>query len=104
MRSLKVRSCGSGDRVRINAQLIDARTDRHLWASAYDRNLRDVLALQSDLASAIANQVASRVDRQNQPNIAKTLNPEAYDAYLRGRQECNPMVIPNFSHLSHPKK
>lgn len=76
-----------GDRVRINAQLIDARTDRHLWASAYDRNLRDVLALQSDLASAIANQVASRVDRLSKPNVAKTLNPEAYDAYLRGRQE-----------------
>jgi TolB-like protein/DNA-binding winged helix-turn-helix (wHTH) protein/Flp pilus assembly protein TadD len=76
-----------GDRVRINAQLIDARTDRHLWASAYDRNLRDVLALQSDLASAIANQVASRVDRQSKPNVAKTLNPEAHDAYLRGRQE-----------------
>jgi len=76
-----------GDRVRINAQLIDARTDRHLWASAYDRNLRDLLAMQSDLASAIANQVASRVDRQSKPNVAKPLNPEAHDAYLRGRQE-----------------
>jgi TolB-like protein/thioredoxin-like negative regulator of GroEL len=76
-----------GDRVRINAQLIDARTDRHLWARAYDRNLRDVLTLQSDLASAIANQVASHVDQQSKPNIAKMLNPEAYDAYLRGRQE-----------------
>lgn len=76
-----------GDHVRINAQLIDARTDRHLWASTYDRDLRDVLALQSDLASAIANQVASRVDRQSKPIVSKTLNPEAYDAYLRGRQE-----------------
>lgn len=76
-----------GDHVRINAQLIDARTDRHLWASTYDRNLRDVLALQSDLASAIANQVASRVDERSKPNVARSLNPEAYDAYLRGRQE-----------------
>jgi TolB-like protein/DNA-binding winged helix-turn-helix (wHTH) protein len=76
-----------GDRVRINAQLIDARTDRHLWASAYDRNLRDVLALQSDLASAIANQVASRVDRESRPSVTKAVNPEAYEAYLRGRQE-----------------
>jgi TolB-like protein/DNA-binding winged helix-turn-helix (wHTH) protein len=76
-----------GDRVRINAQLIDARTDRHLWASAYDRNLRDVLALESDLASAIASQVASHVEQQRKPTVAKTVNPEAYEAYLRGRQE-----------------
>jgi TolB-like protein/DNA-binding winged helix-turn-helix (wHTH) protein len=76
-----------GDRVRINAQLIDARTDRHLWASAYDRSLRDVLTLQSDLASSIANQVASRVDRPSKPTVTKAVNPEAYDAYLRGRQE-----------------
>ena len=76
-----------GDHVRINAQLIDARTDRHLWASAYDRNLRDVLTLESELASSIANQIASRVDRPIKPSVTKTLNPDAYDAYLRGRQE-----------------
>ena len=76
-----------GDRVRINVQLIDARTDRHLWAKAYDRDLRDVLALQAELTNTIASQVATRVDAQSRRIPPKPVNPEAYDAYLRGRQE-----------------
>ena len=75
-----------GDRVRVNAQLIDAHRDRHLWASTYDRDLRDVLALEAQLANAIADQISSRIDRQSEPVVVRAVNPEAYEAYLRGRQ------------------
>lgn len=77
----------SGNRVRINAQLIDARTDRHLWASAYDRDLRDVVTMQEELATAIAGQIATHVEQQSPRKTSRTINPEAYDSYLRARQE-----------------
>ena len=71
--------------MRINAQLIDARNDRHLWASPYERDLRDVLG-QAELARAIANQVASELDPQRRRLPSnKNVNTEAYEAYLRGR-------------------
>jgi len=54
----------SGDRVRITAQLIDARTDRHLWAESYERDLRDVLALQDEVARDIAAEIQIRVNTQ----------------------------------------
>jgi TolB-like protein/cytochrome c-type biogenesis protein CcmH/NrfG len=76
----------SGNRVRINAQLIDAHQDRHLWAAAYDRDLGDLLALQSELAEAISKQVGNRVDpRPTLPSPDRKIVPEAYEAYLRGR-------------------
>ncbi len=77
----------SGNRVRVNAQLIDARTDRHLWASAYDRDLRNVVTMQEELATAIAGQIATEVEQQSQRVVSRTINPEAYDAYVRARQE-----------------
>src|SRR5260370_37767304 len=54
----------SGDRVRVTAQLIDARTDRHVWADTYDRNFRDVLSLQDDVAFAIAKKIQGQVAPQ----------------------------------------
>jgi TolB-like protein/Tfp pilus assembly protein PilF len=79
----------AGGQVRITAQLIDASTDKHLWASNYDRDLRDVLALQSDVAQAIATQVKINLTPQEQVQIAsaRTVNPEAHEAYLRGLYE-----------------
>jgi tetratricopeptide (TPR) repeat protein len=76
----------SGDRVRVNAQLVDARNDAHLWAQTYDRDLADVFAIQSEIAKAIADQLQAKLTgREEQALTVKpTNNPEAYDAYLRG--------------------
>ncbi len=77
----------SGNRVRITAQLIHAPTDRHLWAETYERDLGDVLRLQSEVAQAIAQQVRAQLTPQQQAQLrsAPAVNPEAYEAYLRGR-------------------
>jgi TolB-like protein/Tfp pilus assembly protein PilF len=77
----------SGDRVRITAQLIDARADRHLWARSFERNSGDVLALQAELASAIAGEINVHLTEQETSRFAATraVDPQAYDAYLRGR-------------------
>jgi serine/threonine protein kinase/Tfp pilus assembly protein PilF len=80
-----------GDRVRITAQLIQARQDRHLWADSYDRDLRDVLALQSELAQAIVGQIRIKLTPEEQSRLAsgraRPVNPEAYEVYLRGRYQ-----------------
>lgn len=77
----------SGDRVRITAQLIRADTDQHLWAESYERNLRDVLTLRSEMASAIANQIQIKLTSQERARLggAYAVNPEAYENYLKGR-------------------
>ena len=77
----------SGDKVRITAQLIDARADRHLWAKSFERSSRDILALQDELASAIAREIHVQLTPAEQSRLAKAprVNPEAYDAYLKGR-------------------
>src|SRR5216110_1789649 len=76
----------SGNRVRVNAQLVDARTDAHLWAQTYDRDLADVFAIQSEIAKAIADQLRAKITGQEEQVIAAqpTANVEAYDIYLRG--------------------
>lgn len=77
----------SGTRVRIDAQLIQAATDRHLWASSYERDIRDVLVLQGELARTIAAEVQIQLTPTEQARLrnARPVNPEAYEAYLRGR-------------------
>ena len=77
----------SGDRVRITAQLIDARTDRHLWAESYERDLRDVLTLQSEVARAVASEINAQLTPQEKARLAaaRPVNPEAHEAYLIGR-------------------
>jgi TolB-like protein/DNA-binding winged helix-turn-helix (wHTH) protein/Tfp pilus assembly protein PilF len=79
----------SGDKVRITAQLIDARTDRHLWAESYERDLRDVLNVQNAVALEIARQIRATLSPDERDALAanSTVVPEAYDAYLRGRAE-----------------
>ena len=77
----------SGQRVRVTAQLLEARTDRHIWAETYDRDRGDVLKLQGEVAGAIAQQVRAQITpaQQNQIGRARTVNPAAYDAYIQGR-------------------
>lgn len=76
----------AGDRVRITAQLIDARTGFHLWSETYDRELADVFAVQDEIAGAIVNSlptVAGNVGTLE----AERVNNEAYDLYLQGRHQ-----------------
>jgi serine/threonine protein kinase/Tfp pilus assembly protein PilF len=81
----------SGDRVRITAQLIEAATDRHLWAKSYERDLRDILQLQSEVARAIAQEIRIKITPQEEERLTKTrrVDPVAYEAYLKGRQYWN---------------
>lgn len=81
----------SGDRVRITSQLIHAPTDRHMWAGTYDRELKDVLALQDEVARAIANEIKATLTPQEQKSLTavRPVNPEAYEAYLKGRYYWN---------------
>ena len=75
-----------GDRVRINVQLIEAPTDEHLWAELYDRNLTDIFAVQSEVATAIARSLQAKLSGREQAAVTAkpTDNLAAYDAYLRG--------------------
>jgi len=79
----------AGPRVRITAQLVDAVTDRQLWAQTHDGDVRDVLTLQDDVARAIAAQVRTTITLPEAKRMAGTrpVHPEAYDAFLRGRHE-----------------
>lgn len=86
----------SGDRVRITAQLIEGATDKHLWAQSYERDVKDVLALQDELARSIAGEIKARMTRQVQVRSGAShhpVNPKAYEAYLRGlaysKQPCD---------------
>ena len=71
----------AGDQVRINVQLIEAASDRHLWADIFDRKLEDVLALHSDVVRAIANQVKITLtpDEETRLASAREVNPETYE-------------------------
>ena len=77
----------SGNRVRVTAQLIEASTDRHLWAETYDGDIGDVLKLQGKVTEAIAQEVRAQLTPQQQTQLrrADVVNPEAYDDYLKGR-------------------
>jgi TolB-like protein/DNA-binding winged helix-turn-helix (wHTH) protein/Tfp pilus assembly protein PilF len=77
----------SGGHVRITAQLIEGAFDKHLWAQSYDGDLRDTLALQSQVARAIAEEIRVNIQPQEQAALknVKPVNPEAYEAYLKGR-------------------
>jgi len=77
----------SGDQVRITAQLIEASTDKHLWSQSYEGELRDTLALQNRVASAIADQIRINLTPREQAALknVKVVNPEAYESYLKGR-------------------
>jgi TolB-like protein/Tfp pilus assembly protein PilF/predicted Ser/Thr protein kinase len=77
----------SGEKVRVTAQLIQAATDKHLWARSYQRDLRDILALQRDVAQDIAEEIRITLTPEEHARLASThpVNPQAHDAYLKGR-------------------
>jgi TolB-like protein/tetratricopeptide (TPR) repeat protein len=76
----------SADKVRVTIQLIRAATDEHIWAGTYDRDVRDILVLQSDVTRGIARHVEAAVaGAQILPMVPRTVAPEVYEAYLKGR-------------------
>ena len=77
----------SGNRIRITARLVDAAQEKVMWTDEYERDLRDVLSLQDEVTQAIANQIRMTITPQKQARLAKPreINPEAYEAYLKGR-------------------
>src|SRR6266516_583867 len=76
----------AADQVRVNVQLINARTDSHLWAETYDRKLTDVFGVESEIAKGIAESLQAKISGREEQALAvrPTDSPEAYDAYLRG--------------------
>ncbi|PWT86721.1 MAG: hypothetical protein C5B58_00920 [Acidobacteria bacterium] len=80
-----------GKRVRITVQLIDAPREAHLWAESYERDLRHVLALQVEIAKEVAKEIRVKVTPHERAQIAEAhpVNPEAYEAYLKGRYHWN---------------
>jgi len=79
----------AGDKVRVNVQLIDARTDAHLWAKSYDRDFKDVLSVESEVAAQIADALKANLSPVESHVLAaaRTENTEAYDLFLRGQYE-----------------
>src|SRR5436190_12464065 len=79
----------ASDKIRVNVQLIDARSDSHLWAKSYDRDIKDVFAVESEVSQEIADALQAKLS----PNEANTLataptkDPEAYDSFLKGEYE-----------------
>ena len=81
----------SGDQVRITAQLINTLTDEHLWAESYDRSIKDIFSIQTEIAKQIANTLRAKLSPNEKQNIEKkyTENTEAYQLYLQGRYYWN---------------
>jgi TolB-like protein/Flp pilus assembly protein TadD len=78
----------SGGRIRVNAQLIDARNDAHLWAEHYDRDVADIFAIQSEIAQQIANQLQAKLSAAEKAEIAErpTADPVAYALYIQAKE------------------
>jgi serine/threonine protein kinase/Flp pilus assembly protein TadD len=91
----------SGNRVRVNVQLVDARTDRQLWAQTYDRDLADVFAIQSEIAKAIATELDAKLLPTEESEILRppTNDITAFDLYTRAR---NLFLTPSFNVGSKP--
>ena len=79
----------SGDKVRVNVQLIDARTDSHLWAKTYDRDFKDVFAVESEVAQEIADTLQAKLSPSESHALASvpTQDPQAYDLFLQGEYQ-----------------
>ncbi|MBN1164865.1 MAG: protein kinase [Candidatus Krumholzibacteriota bacterium] len=85
----------AGERIRITAQLIEARTDRHLWARDYERELKDVLSLQKEVARAVAREVRVVLTPEEEAKLSeeRTIDPEAQKLFLRGRYHINKLAV-----------
>src|SRR5205823_3692739 len=79
----------AADKVRVNVQLIDARADAHLWAKTYDRDIKDVFAVESEVSQEIADALQAKLspNEANALATAPTKDPEAYDSFLKGEYE-----------------
>src|SRR5205809_4102391 len=79
----------AGNRVRVNAQLVDARTDRHLWGQTYDRDLADVFAIQSEISKTMADQLQAKLSPSEKNAIERppTTDISAFDLYARAKNE-----------------
>ncbi|HJW37977.1 MAG TPA: hypothetical protein VJ420_05110, partial [Candidatus Udaeobacter sp.] len=77
----------ASDQVRVNVQLINAMTDAHLWADTYDRKLTDIFVVETDIAKMVADTLQAKLSGSEKSSMAKTptVNPEAYELYLKGR-------------------
>ena len=76
----------SGERVRIAVQLVRAATEQPLWAETYERDLRDVLSLQGEVAGAVAQKISLAMSPQDRARLAaRRVDPDAHVAYLKGR-------------------
>ena len=93
----------SGDKVRITAQLIDAPTEKHLWADSYERDLRDILSLQNDVARSIAQKIRVQLTPQQQTQLAAahSVSPEAHEAFLKGRYFASMLSPDGFEKAFH---
>ncbi len=80
-----------GHRIRVHAQLIRTSSDEHFWSETYDREFKDVLGLESEVAQSIAERVQATITGQDRKRLtkARSVSPEAYDAYLKGRYYWN---------------
>ncbi len=89
----------ANERVRITTQLVDALTGSHVWAERYDRDLKDVFAIQDDLARKIVSNLAVRLTEGERGRLVRhnPSNPEAYDLYLRGRSKRIPPTAENLA-------
>ena len=88
----------SGDRVQITLQLIDGETDEHIWAENYERDLKDILTLQAEVARTVAERISVRLTLDEEQRLADTreVNPETYRAYLRGIYHLNQFTPEGF--------
>ena len=91
----------AGNKVRVNAQLIDARSDAHLWAQTFDRDLADVFAIQSEIAKAIADQLRAKISPSEKAAIERqpTSDLTAHDLYLRAQE-----LYADTSDVTHSKE
>jgi TolB-like protein/DNA-binding winged helix-turn-helix (wHTH) protein/Tfp pilus assembly protein PilF len=89
----------SGNRIRVTAQLVHAPTDRHLWAKAYDRDISEILSVQKDLVQSIAREIRAELipAERNRLSSAPPVNPEAYEALLKGRYYWNKRSLEGFN-------
>lgn len=89
----------SGDRVRITIQLLQGTPERHLWAESYERKINDILALQNEVTRAIATEIKAKLTPQEQAYLTRVrqVDPEAYQAYLKGRYFWNKRTSEGFN-------
>jgi eukaryotic-like serine/threonine-protein kinase len=89
----------SGNKIRVTAQLIDPNTERQLWGESYEREIRDVFALQNEIVAAIAREVQLKLSSGDRATLARTrrVNPQAYEAYLKGKFHLNRFTPEGFA-------